>query len=75
MSGISVDCPFEDCPHHGITEYVELNRFKRHLAQDHDRYDLVQFAFKIGIIEDPIHYHNDSYIIQKIAEYSKVNKL
>jgi len=73
MSSIPVICPFEDCKHFGKIEYVELKRFMRHLAQDHDRANLVQFAFEKGIIQDSTKYHNDSYIIQKIAEFSKVN--
>lgn len=73
MSAAAVVCPFEDCKHFGKIEYVELKRFRRHLAQDHDRNDLLQFAFQKGIIQDPTKYHNDSYIIQKIAEISKVN--
>ena len=72
MTSHSVSCPFEDCKLFGIIEYVELNRFKRHLAADHDRADLVQFAYKKGIIEDRIKYYNHSYIIQKIAEICKV---
>jgi len=73
MSTVAVTCPFEDCKHFRKIEYVELKRFMRHLAQDHDRTDLVQFAFEKGIIQDSTKYHNDSYIIQKIAELSKVN--
>lgn len=74
MSSMAVSCPFEDCKHFGVIEYVELNRFMRHLAQDYDRNDLIQFAFKKGIIEDPTQYHNHSYIIQKIAQISRVTQ-
>jgi len=70
MSSIHVSCPFEDCKLFGIIEYVELNRFMRHLVQDHDRDDLLQLAFQKGIIQDPTKYHNHSYIIQKIAKIS-----
>ncbi len=73
MSTEAVICPFEDCKHFGKVEYVELKRFRYHLARDHDRVDLVQFAFEKGIIQDPTKYHNHSYIIKKIAELSKVN--
>jgi len=74
MSLESVSCPFEDCKHFGKIEHVELSRFRRHLAQDHDRNDLIQFAFRKGIIQDTTKYHNHSYIIQKIAEISKVKR-
>ena len=73
MSTVAVICPFEDCKHFRKIEYVELKRFMRHLAQDHDRNDLLQFAFEKGTIQDPTKYHSHSYIIQKIAELSKVN--
>jgi len=73
VSTEAVICPFEDCKHFGKIEYVELKRFRYHLARDHDRANLVQFAFEKGIIQDPAKYHNDSYIIQKIAELSKVD--
>ena len=73
MTTIAVSCPFEDCKHFGQTVYVESSIFKRHLAVDHDRYELRQFALRKGIIQDLVHYHNDSYIIQKIAEISKVS--
>ncbi len=69
---MKVSCPFEDCKHYGIIEHVELNRFKRHLAADHDRNDLIQFAFQKGIIQDHTKFHNHSYIIKKIADISKV---
>jgi len=73
VSTEAVICPFEDCKHFGKIEYVELKRFRYHLARDHDRADLVQFAFEKGMIQDPTKYHNHSYIIQKIAEFSKVD--
>ena len=73
MSTVAVSCPFEDCPHFGKIEYVELDRYRRHLAQDHDRADLIQLAIKMGIIQDPLHFHNHSYVIQQIAEISKVS--
>ena len=72
MSSIRVSCPFEDCRFHNLIEYVELNRFKRHLAQDHDRSQLIELAYKKGIIQDPIKYHNHNFIIQRIALGSKV---
>jgi len=49
VSSFHVACPVEDC---GIIAYVELDRFKRHLAVDHDRADLVQVAFQKGIVQD-----------------------
>ncbi len=73
MTGVFVSCPFEDCKHFGKVEYMELARFRRHLAQDHDRNDLFRLAYKKGIIDDPIRFHNHSYVIQKIAEFSIVN--
>ena len=74
MSGVFVKCPFEGCPYHEKPEYTELARFRRHLAQDHDRYALFQFAFDNGIIEDPIRYQNANYVIQQVAEFSRVEK-
>jgi len=53
---------------------MELDRFRRHLAQDHDRYDLFQLAFDEGIIDDPIRCHNHSFVIQQIAEISRVER-
>jgi len=73
MSTVAVSCPFEDCPYFGKIEYVELKRFRRHLAQDHDRNDLFQLAFKLGIIQDSLRFHNHSYIIQQVAEISKIS--
>ena len=72
MSSAFFSCPFEDCKHFGKTEYIEHSAFKNHLVRDHDRYDLFKLAFQKGIIEDPIRYHNSSYVIQKISEFSKV---
>ncbi len=74
MSTVDVSCPFEDCPHFGKIEHVELNRYERHLAQDHDRADLYQFALQKGIIQDQLRFHNFSYIVQKIAQITKVNR-
>jgi len=53
---------------------VEYWIFERHLARDHDRNELFQFAFQKGIIEDPIRFHNLSYVIQQIAELSRVKR-
>jgi len=74
LSNVFVKCPFEDCPHYDKPEYIELDRFRRHLARDHDRYDLYQFAYDKGIIQDPIRYHNPSYVIQRVAEISRVKR-
>lgn len=74
MSNVHVICPFEDCLHHKKIQYTELDKFRRHLARDHDRYDLYQFAFDKGIIQDPIRFHNPSYVIQKIADFSRVKR-
>ena len=35
MTSVFVSCPFEDCKHFGKIEYIELARFRRHLAQEH----------------------------------------
>ncbi len=74
MSSADVLCPFEDCKHFGIIEHVELNRYERHLAQDHDRNDLFEFALQKGIIQDPLRFHNFSHIIKKIAQFTKVKR-
>jgi len=74
MSSVFVKCPFPDCSYHEKPEYTELEKFRRHLAQDHDRYALYQLAFDNGIIEDPIRFHNPNYVIQKIAEISRVKE-
>jgi len=74
MTGVFVSCLFEDCKLFDKVEYMELARFRRHLAQDHDRGDLFRLAFKRGIIEGPIRYHNHSFVIQKIAEISRVSR-
>ena len=63
MASTRFVCPIEDCKHFNKVEYS---------ARDHDRNDLYKFAFQKGIIDDPIKYHNPSYIIQQIAEISKV---
>ena len=72
MSGVFVCCRIRGCTLYGKKQYMELDRFRRHLAQDHDRYDLFQLAFDEGIIDDPIRCHNHSYVIQQIAEISRV---
>ena len=74
MTGVFVSCPFEDCKLFGKVQYMELKRFRLHLAMDHDRNDLFRLAFEKGIIDDPIRYHNHSFVIQKIAEISKVSR-
>jgi len=74
LTAVPVLCPFEDCSHFGKIEYVELDRYRCHLARDHDRDDLFQLALKMGIIQDPIHFHNHSYIIQQIALLSQVQQ-
>jgi len=74
LSGVFVCCRIEGCTHYNKPQYAELARFRRHLAQDHDRYALFQFAFDNGIIEDPIRYQNASYVIQQVAEFSRVEK-
>lgn len=73
MTCITVSCPFEDCKHFGKIEHVEQNMYIKHLYRDHNRHDLIQFAFQKEIIHDPSQYHNFSYIVQKITEISKVN--
>ncbi|MEX2192505.1 MAG: hypothetical protein WD717_03900 [Nitrosarchaeum sp.] len=73
MNAIAISCPFEDCKHFGKIIHVELDRYKKHLCLEHDKNDLLQFALAKGIIQDPSCYHNFSYIVQKIAEGSKVN--
>lgn len=74
MNSVAISCPFEDCKHFGKILHVELDRYKKHLRSDHDRNDLLQFAFAKGIVQDSSSYHNFSYIIQKIAEISKVKE-
>jgi len=74
MTAVEVSCPLPDCPHFGKTEYVELDMYRRHLARDHDRADLIELAFKMGIIQDPLRFHNHSYIIQQIALLSQVQQ-
>ena len=72
MSNVFVICQIEGCKFFNKVEYIELDRFRRHLACDHDRYDLYQLAYDKGIIQDPIRYHNPSFVIQQIAEISRV---
>jgi len=72
MSSAFFECQFEDCKQFGKVQYVEYSLFKRHLARDHDMHELLQLAFQKGIIEDPIRYHNSRYVIQQIAEISKM---
>jgi len=67
-----VSCRIEGCKLFGKIEYMELERFRRHLAQDHDRYDLFKLAYEVGIIYGPIRHHNHSFVIQQIAEISKM---
>jgi len=74
MSTVAFSCRLDDCKHFGKIEYAEPNQFMRHLAQDHDRDDLFQLAFKLGIIQDPLRFHNHSYIIQQIARLSMVHQ-
>ena len=74
MSSADVLCPFEDCKYFGKIEYVALNKFLEHLHRDHDRYDLIQFAQQMKIIQGPLCFHDFKNIVKKIAEYSKVHK-
>ena len=74
MSSVLVVCRISGCKQFGKVKYTELHRFRRHLALDHDRKDLYQFAYDYGIIEDPSHYHNTSYVLQQVAEFSRVEK-
>jgi len=74
LSNVFVICQIEGCKLFNKVEYIELDRFRRHLARDHDRYDLYQLAYDKGIIQDPIRYHNPSYVIQQIAELSRVER-
>ena len=74
MSSVRVVCQIPGCKHFGKIEYTELDRFRRHLALEHDRYDLYQFAYDKGIIQDPIRYQSISYVIQQVAEISRVAK-
>jgi len=72
LSSVFVICPFLDCPFHTKSEYTDIDFFKRHLAQDHDRDALYQLAFDNGIIEDPIRYQSASFVIQQVANFSIV---
>jgi len=74
MSSCFFKCPFEDCKHFDQVECAEFSHFEKHLAKDHDRYDLLRLAFNKGIIEDPIRYHNHNFVIQQIAKISKVDR-
>lgn len=64
----------EDSKCFGKVIHAEYSMFKRHLVYDHDRSDIYQFAYRKGIIQDPIRYHNLSYVIQQIAEISRVKR-
>ena len=75
MSTVKVSCPVKGCKFSGKIISVEFDHYMYHLARDHDRSDLVQLAFKIGIIQDPHGFHNYSYIIQQIARISKVRQV
>ena len=74
LSCVFLVCQIPGCKHYGKVAYAELDKFRQHLAINHDRKDLYQFAYDKGIIEDPTHYHNASYVIQQIAEFSRVEK-
>ena len=75
MSSAKFSCLLEDCKYFGKVQYVEYSLFKKHLARDHDRYDLYRLAFQKGIIDDPTRYHNPSYVIQKIADLCIIKEL
>jgi len=74
LSGCFVMEPFEDCPFFSQVRFTELSFFKKHLALNHDFNDLLRFAFNKGLIQDPIHYHNKIFVINRIAEFCKVKK-
>lgn len=75
MSSADFECEInEDSKCFGKVIHTEYSMFKRHLVYDHDRSDVYQFAFQKGIIQDPIRYHNLSYVIQQIAEFSRVKR-
>ncbi|HEV2193424.1 MAG TPA: hypothetical protein VGR54_07405 [Nitrosopumilaceae archaeon] len=75
MSSARFSCLIENCKHFGKVLYVEYSLFKKHLARDHDRDELYELAYRMGIIEDPFRYHNPSYVIQKIADLCVIKEL
>ena len=71
---VFVVCKIPGCKLFNKVEYVELDRFRRHLALDHDRYDLYQFASDQGLIDNPIRYHNLNSVIKQVVEFSRVSE-
>jgi len=66
------ECKLEDCPFFAKVQYVEKNFFKRHLVLNHGFDNLLQFAFTKGIISDPYRCPSFQFVINKIAEISRV---
>ena len=68
MSSGFVSCPFEDCKYYGKLEYAEIDHFKRHLALEHDDFELLQLAFQKGIISKQYSSYSLSFVIRKISK-------
>ncbi len=74
MGSAFFECQFEDCKLFAKILYVEKNFFKRHLVVNHGFENLLQFAFTKGIISDPYRCPSFQFVINKIAEISRVSR-
>jgi len=72
LSGYFFQGPFESCFCSAKIQYAEKSFIKKHLVLNHDFAELVQFAFDKGLIQDPIRYHNRSFVLNVIIDYCKV---
>ena len=68
-------CEFEGCPFYEKPQYAEIIFFKKHLVLRHGFDCLLDFAHQKGIIQDPYRCPSLSFLIERIAELSKIEQL
>ncbi len=74
MSSTYFSCPFEDCPFSARPFYSEKKFFKKHLVFNHGFENLLDLAYRKGIVSDPYRYTSLSFVINKVAEICRVSK-
>ena len=67
-------CEFEDCPHYKKPVFAEKPFFQRHLVFNHGFENLIQLAYRKGIISDPYRCPSLSFVVNQITELSKVGR-
>lgn len=65
-------CEFEDCPFSARPFFSEKKFFKRHLEFNHGFENLLDLAYRKGIVADPYRCASLSFVINKVAEICRV---